>query len=316
MSKYKGKFAVGAIGIFLVLVAVGVSEFHFGIFKKTVFTYKVKHYLEQTYSEPMTIKRVSYLWDNIEPLSARVHPQGESNLEFSVYPRKEEISGFLDDYANILWLHQAKEELDKRLMSIESDFKNVLYLDFTCCTTSSPDDKLSEGKVPAYNEANLTFDVTFQLNRGLEPNDLEHMYHILNALKKQEQPAFGTLLFLLHPEDESYRIEYRIPSANLKDIHTAADLKAYNESRFPARELAAMIGANVLWDESSSQVVFTKGDRVLEFNHWGEEVLMNGTPIQNPLPLFPGDHGQVLVPVAVIEEAFQIEVSLIEPFIS
>lgn len=316
MRKYKGKFVVGAIGIFLVLLVAGVSEFHFGIFKKAVFTHKVKYYLEQTYNEPMTIKRVSYLWDNIEPLSARVYPQGTSNLEFSVYPHKESSSGFLDDYANTLWLHQAKEDMNKRFKSIESDFKKVLYLDFTCCTTSSPDDKVSEGKVPAYTEANLTFDATFQLNRGLEPNDSEHMVQIIKALKNQKQPVFGSLLFLLHPEDESYRIEYRIPGANLKDIHTETDLKAYNESRFPARELAALIGADVLWDESSSQVVFTKGDSVLQFNHWGEEVLINGVPIPDPLPSFSGDQGQILVPVAVVEEAFQIEVPLIEPFIS
>lgn len=48
----------------MLLLSIGVLEIYHGMIQKTIYTYKVRHYLKQTYNEPMVIKRVSYLWDN------------------------------------------------------------------------------------------------------------------------------------------------------------------------------------------------------------------------------------------------------------
>jgi hypothetical protein len=313
-GKYKGKIVVGAIGIFLLLLAMGVLEFQYGMIQRTVYTFKVNNYLKETYNEPMSIRRVTYLWDNIEPISARVHPKSSSELEFSVFPHKEKPSGFRDNYVETLWLHQATEEVEKSLLNVDGDFKSQLFLDFPCCTGIDDKLKVNRGVVPSYTQSNLKFDLTFQLNRGLQTNDLQQMYRIITALKQQEHPKIGIILFLLQPEGESYRIEYKIPGKNLKDIRTVGDLKDYNQSRFPARELASLIEAEISWDLSNSRVVFTKGDTVLEMNNWGEEVLLNGTPLANPLPFFIGEQGNLLIPVAVLEEAFQVDIPLVEAF--
>ncbi|MCR8656478.1 copper amine oxidase N-terminal domain-containing protein [Paenibacillus endoradicis] len=313
MRKFKGKIIVSTIGIFIMLLVIGMLEFQYGMIQKTVYTYKVKHYLEQTYNEPMILKRVNYLWDNIEPISARVSPKSLSNLEFIVYPSNEDSSELRDNYMHTLWLYQANEDLNTSLMEVESDFTKLPYIDFTCCEVGSNNVSLRGGKVSSYTEENLTFDVTFQLNRSMQVNDFEQMYQIITVLKQKEQPTFGTILFLLQPEDESYRIEYKIPGESIEKIHTIEDLKSYNESRFPARQIASMIGAEVKWDATTSRVVFTKDEIVLDINSWGAEVLINGTPVQNPLPSYAGDKGEILVPVAILEQAFQLEVPLIIP---
>ncbi|MGO4545007.1 stalk domain-containing protein [Paenibacillus sp. 2TAB23] len=314
MKNGKGKIVVVSIVMFLLLLATCVLELRYGMIKKNVYAYNVKNYLKQTYNEPMSIKGVTYLWDNIEPIQARVHPKNEKNLEFSVYPSNESSSGFRDDYVHTLWLHQAKEDMLQHLVHIKQEFKSPLYMDFTCCNTASYDARKNGGSVPYYKLEALTFDVTFQHQRGMEPHDLEQMYQIIKALNQMQQPQFGTVLFLLQPENESYRIEFRIPGANLKSIKTAASLHSYNESRFPARALAEMIDADVSWDESTSSVTITKGVNVLQINQWGEEVLINGKAQTNSLPSFLGDHGNLLVPAAVFEEAFQVPVALIDPF--
>ncbi|KOR89558.1 stalk domain-containing protein [Paenibacillus solani] len=307
-----GRIVVGSISLFLLLLVIGVLEFHYGMIQKTVYSYKVRHYLEQTYNEPMVIKKVTYLWDNIEPISARVHPKSSGNLEFSVYPGKDTPSGYRDDYAETLWLHQVKEDVEQRLLNIDSDIKSQPFIDFTCCAEVKDQVKVIEGTIPSYTQSNLQFDLIFQLDRGLQKNDLEQMFHILTALKPYEQPRFGIIVFLLQPEDKPYRIEYKIPGAKLKDIHTIEDLKAYNESRMPARELAERIEAEISWDASNSRVVFSKGDTVLEMKHWGEEVLLNGVLLPDALPSFLGEQGNLLVPVALLEQAFQVEIPLIE----
>jgi hypothetical protein len=312
LSKYKGKIVVGAILLCIFIVPAGALEFQYGWIQKTVYAYKVKHYLAETYNEPMVIKRVNYLWDNIEPISARVQPKSLSDLEFSVYPHEEAGSGFRDDYARTLWLHQAKEALGQRLTELNDDFRNQLYLDYACCTKASENRanaQASGGNVPSYTAANVAFDLSFQLNRELQRDDYEQMLHIVAALKSGEQPVIASLLFLLQPEGEAYRIQYNIPGASLKDIHTPADLKPYNESRFPARMLAAQIGASVVWDASKSQAMITKGETALQVSSWGESALVNGIPLAGALPSYLGDQGELLVPVAVIEEAFQVEIS-------
>ncbi|CAM4396002.1 hypothetical protein FHS16_001930 [Paenibacillus endophyticus] len=314
MRNVKGKMVVGSIVLFLLLLAVGVLELRYGMIKKTVYGYKVNNYLEQTYNEPMAIKHVTYLWDNIEPIQARVHPKNAKNLEFSVYPSDESSGGFRDDYVGTLWLHQVREDVLQHLVNMSEEFKSALYMDFTCCTAASYAARKNGGIVPNYKQEALTFDVTFQFQRGMVTNDFEQMYQTIHALKQMKQPRFGTVLFLLEPENESYRIAFRIPGENLKKMSSAAALHSYNESRFPARKLAAMIDADIQWDESTSSVTMTKGDLVLQINHWGEKIVINGTPQQNPLSSFLGDHGELLVPVAFFEEAFQISVPLIDPF--
>lgn len=307
-----GRIVVGSTSLFLLLLVIGVLEFHFGMIQKTVYSYKVRHYLEQTYNEPMVIEKVTYLWDNIEPISARVHPKSSSNVEFSVHPSKDISSGYRDDYAETLWLHQVKEDVEQRLLNINSDLKSRPFIDFTCCAEVKDQVKVIEGTVPSYTQSNLQFDLIFQLDRGMRKDDLEQMLHILMALKPFEQPRFGIILFLLQPEDKSYRVEYKVLGARLKDIHTIEDLKPFNESRLPARELAERIEAEVSWDASNSRVVFSKGDTVLEMKHWGEEVLLNGILLPDALPSFLGEQGNLLVPVALLEEAFQVEILLIE----
>lgn len=307
-----GRIVVGSISMFLLLLVLGVLEFQYGMIQKTVYSYKVRHYLEQTYEEPMVIKRVNYLWDNIEPISARVHPKSSSNLEFSVYPRKDMPTGYRDDYAETLWLHQVQEDVEQRLMSINSDLKSQPFIDFTCCAEVKSQVRVIEGEISSYTQSNLQFDLIFQLDRSLQKNDLEQMFQILVALKPYEQPQFGLIVFLLEPEDKSYRVEYKIPGDKLKDIHAIEDLKAYNESRMPAREIAKRIEAEISWDKSNSRVVFSKGDTVLELKHWGEEVLLNGVRLPDALPSFRGDQGNLLVPVALLEQAFQVEIPLIE----
>ncbi|MGG3279193.1 stalk domain-containing protein [Paenibacillus solani] len=307
-----GRIVVGSISLFLLVLVIGVLEFQYGMIQKTVYSSKVRHYLEQTYNEPMVIKKVTYLWDNIEPISARVHPKSSSNLEFSVYPSKDTPTGYRDDYAETLWVYQVKEDVEHRLLNIDSDLKSQPFIDFTCCAEIKDQMKVVEGTIPSYTQSNLQFDLIFQLERALQKNDLEQMFHILTALKPYEQPRFGIILFLLQPEDKSYRVEYKIPGAKLKDIHTIEDLKPFNESRLPARELAERIEAEISWDASNSRVVFSKGDTVLELKHWGEEVLLNGVLLPDALPSFLGEQGNLLVPVGLLEKAFQVEIPLIE----
>lgn len=307
-----GRIVVGSISLFLLLLVIGVLEFQYGMIQKTVYSYKVRHYLNETYNEPMVIKKVTYLWDNIEPISARVHPKSSGNLEFSVYPGKDMPSGYRDDYAETLWLYQVKEDIEQRLMSINSDLKSQPFIDFTCCAEVKDQVKVIEGTIPSYTQSNLQYDLIFQLDRALQKNDMEQMFHILMALKPYEQPRFGLIIFLLEPEDHSYRVEFKIPGAKLANIHTIEDLKAYNESRLPAREIAKRIEAEISWDTSNSRVVFSKGDTVLELKHWGEEVLLNGALLPDALPSFRGEQGNLLVPAALLEQAFQVEIPLIE----
>ncbi|MBP1994018.1 copper amine oxidase N-terminal domain-containing protein [Paenibacillus eucommiae] len=314
MRKHTGKIIVSTIAGFLLLLVLGIQEFRYGMIQKAIYTYKVKHYLEQKYNEPMTIKHATYLWDNMEPISARVYPKSSIGLEFSVYPRKENPLRFIDDYASTLWLQQAKEDVDKRLLTVEDDFRNQLHLAFTCCEVGKYDFGSIYGDVPPYTTANLAFDLSFQFDREMQKTDLEQMLRVVTALKQQEQPLLDHVLFLLLPEGKPYRIQYQIPGSALKEINKIDDLKAYNQSRFPARDLAASIGAEVSWDAATSQAVFTKGDVTLQINHWGEEALINGSPVLSPLPSFPGDQGQLLVPAALIEQAFQVEVPLVGPF--
>lgn len=307
-----GRIVVGSISLFLLLLVIGVLEFQYGMIQKTVYSYKVRHYLNEIYNEPMVIKRVNYLWDNIEPISARVYPKSSSNLEFSVYPSKDTPTGYRDDYAETLWLYQVKEDVGRRLMNIDSDLKSQPYIDFTCCAEVKEQVKVIEGKIPSYTQSNLQYDLIFQLDRALQKNDMEQMFQILMALKPYEQPQFGLIIFLLEPEDHSNRVEFKIPGAKLANIHTIEDLKAYNESRLPAREIAKRIEAQVSWDTSNSRVVFSKGETVLELKHWGEEVLLNGVLLPDALPSFRGEQGNLLVPVALLEQAFQVEIPLIE----
>jgi len=307
-----GRIVVGSISLFLLLLVLGVLEFQYGMIQKTVYSYKVRHYLNETYNEPMVIKRVNYLWDNIEPISARVYPKSSSNLEFSVYPRKDMPTGYRDDYAETLWLYQVQEDVEQRLMSIDSDLKSQPFIDFTCCTEVKDKVKVIEGTIPSYTQSNLQFDLIFQLDRVLQKNDLEQMFQILMALKPYDQPQFGLIVFLLEPEDKSYRVEYKIPGDKLKVIHTIEDLKAYNESRLPVRELAKRIEAEISWDASNSRLLISKGDTMLEIKHWGDEVLLNGVLLPDALPSFRGEQGNLLVPVALLERAFQIEIPLTE----
>lgn len=229
-----GKVYVVGIGIFALLIIVGVLEFQYGNIQKAIYKYKVKNYLEQTYNEKMVVKKVSYLWDNIEPISARVYPKDAEQLEFTVYPSKEQANVYYDDYAEIVWLHQAKEDVDMLLADVDSEFKDVLFIDFTCCMEGDRV-RVSNGEVTAYSEANLKFDLTFQLDRGMQAGDLEQIVEMISKLKQHEQLEIGNALFILQPEDDnSSRIEYKFSGKSLKEIQSIEDLDAFNESGLSA----------------------------------------------------------------------------------
>lgn len=226
MNKHRGKLVAGAIVLFLLALGVAAQELYFGLIQKNIFSYQAKRYLAQAYSEDMAIKKAVYLWDNIDPISARAYPEDAPHLEFSVYPDKAAPSGFRDNYAQALWLFQAQEDAVHLLENVDGDLSKQLEIDFTCCGEIGGQVLASNGQVIPYSSANVTFDLTFQLNRPLQDGDRQQMLDIVAALQGGKLDlGYLHFIFMVEPPGENKPPQYRIPGTSR--IATEEELDAY-----------------------------------------------------------------------------------------
>ncbi|MFC6335095.1 hypothetical protein ACFP56_20885 [Paenibacillus septentrionalis] len=226
----KGKVYVVGVVIFTVLFIVGILELPYGTIQKVIFKFKVKNYLEQTYNEKMVVNKVTYLWDNIEPIHARVHPKNAEHLEFAVYPLINSANAYYDNYPETLWLHQVREDLELLLEHTDRDIKPEFSIDFACCMERDRV-RVSNGEIIAYSEANLKFDLSFQLNHSKPTDDLEQAVHIITRLKQHEALNIEHVSFMLQPEpgDLTSNIEYKVPGRDLHNINSIEELEAYKQ---------------------------------------------------------------------------------------
>nr|WP_246427856.1 copper amine oxidase N-terminal domain-containing protein [Paenibacillus phyllosphaerae] len=93
-------------------------------------------------------------------------------------------------------------------------------------------------------------------------------------------------------------------------IASAEDLEKYNASRLPAQDIAERIGASLQWDERQSEATFSRKGTTLVVRSWGNEAILNGQSLHDPIGAYIGDYMKLYVPVRLIERAFGQEVAL------
>ncbi|SFE75495.1 Copper amine oxidase N-terminal domain-containing protein [Paenibacillus algorifonticola] len=310
MKPYAGKIVVLGIVAAILIPILMFTEFNYGFYQKFRFEQRAEHYLAETYAEDMKIVYVRYLWDNIEPLVAKVHPKSDPSLQFYIYHSEERELGLTDDYATTLWKIQAMEEAETLLRPVQPDYARHASIDFSCCKVSEYDFASIRGEVPHFGTTRLPFDLAVTLERAMEANDFDHMYQSVSALRESASLVLGSLVFRFPlPETDGFAV-FEIPGDALNAVASAADVEAYNATRIPAQEIAERIGASLEWNEQKSEAIFTRDDTTLVVRSWGNEAFLNGEPIADPIGAYIGDSMQLMVPVWLVERAFEQKIAL------
>lgn len=310
MKPYAGKIVVmGIVAAILILILL-FAEFNYGFYQKFRFEQRAEHYLAETYAEDMTIVNVRYLWDNIEPIVATVHPKSDSSLQFYIYHSEERELGLTDDYATTLWKIQAMKEAEILLQPIQPEYARHASIDFSCCKVSEYDFASIRGEVPHYGTTKLPFDLAVTLERAMEANDMDHMYQAVAALRESASLVMGSLVFRFPLSETGGSAVFEISGDALNAVTSAADVEAYNATRIPAQEMAERIGASLEWNEQKSEAIFTRDDTTLVVRSWGNEAFLNGEPIADPIGAYIGDFMQLMVPVWLVEHAFDQKIAL------
>ncbi|WP_338554106.1 stalk domain-containing protein [Paenibacillus sp. KS-LC4] len=310
MKLNAGKIVVLGIVAAIVIPILLYAEFQHGFYQKFRFEQRAEHYLADTYKEEMTIVNVRYLWDNIEPLAATVHPKSDPSLQFYIYPNEDRELGLSDDYATTLWKIQALKEVETRLQLVQPEYARHASIDFSCCKVSEYDFASIRGEVPHYGTTQLPFDLAVTLERAMKASDMDHMYQAVAALRESSSLVLGSLVFLFPLAEADAFAVFELPGAALNAVTSAADMEAYNATRIPAQEMAERIGASLEWDEQRSEAIFTREDTTLVVRSWGNEAFLNGEPIADPIGAYIGDFMQLMVPVWLVEHAFDQKIAL------
>ncbi|MGG4142280.1 stalk domain-containing protein [Paenibacillus algorifonticola] len=310
MKPYAGKIVGLGIAAAILIPILLYAEFQYGFYQKFRFEQRAEHYLAETYSEDMTIVNVRYLWDNIEPLVATVHPKSDPSLQFYIYQSEERELGLTDDYATTLWGIQAMRDTETLLHPVQPDYARHASIDFSCCKVSEYDFASIRGDVPHYGTTKLPFDLVVTLERAMEANDMDHMYQSVATLRDSESLVLGSLVFHFPlPETGGFAV-FEIPGDALNTVTSAADVEAYNATRMPAQEMAKRIGASLEWDEQKSEAIFSRDGTTLVVRSWGNEAFLNGEPIADPIGAYIGDFMQLMVPVRLVERVFEQKIAL------
>ncbi|RXZ78786.1 copper amine oxidase N-terminal domain-containing protein [Paenibacillaceae bacterium] len=307
-KKMKSGIIISAAALLLAAL-FGYTEFFYGPIKKWNYKRDVLQYLHSKYDEPMKVTKVVYYWDSALPISAVAYPADKPDLSFTVMPDKSSPSGYRDGYAPELWKFQASADLQPILSDIDEEYLTQTELAFACCQVSEYDYDAIQGTVPDYRDTELPFELTIRINRAMKATDITTMHHYLSALQTKEKPELEQIMFVFSPNHSSAQIQYRFPGTSLGDIEQT-DLEKFNESRLPAKDIATITGASVQWDGENEQAVFTLNNTVLKVNSWGYEALLNGEIIESPLDAYIGGENELLVPVRLIEQAFDTSISL------
>lgn len=305
MKPIVGKVVVtGIIAVILIPILL-YAEFHYGFYQKFRFEQKADHYLTVTYDEEMTLVSVRYLWDNIEPLLATVHPKSDPSLRFNVTVSKTRASGFSDSYATTLWEKQATQEAATLLQNVSLDeYARFATIDFTCCEVAEYDFASIKGKVPDYGTTGLPLDLIIRLERPILEADPGAMFQAVTALRESSELSLGKLVFLFEPPPGGGSVSYELLGSELEAVCSWKDMEGYNRTRLPARDIADRIGASLQWDEEKHEAVFRRGETTLVVRSWGDEAILNGQPIADLVGAHIGDSMALMVPVALIEQAF------------
>lgn len=304
MIRNPGKIVVFAIAAIVLVPTLLFVEFYNGFYQKFRFEQKAERYLAATYDEKMTIVGTRYLWDNIEPLAATVRPASDPSLRFGVYVNENRERGLSDDYAATLWKKQAMHETESLLMAVDPEYASHAAVDFACCKAAEYDYASIQGEVPNYGATRLPLDLTIQMERPVQGGDRALMQQSAAALRASDSLVLEKLVFLFpHPETGRH-VVYEIPGEALGTADSAGIMESYNATRLPARYVAEKLGAALTWDAEKNEATFVRGDATLVVRSWGDEAILNGSPIADPIGSHIGDHMELMVPVRLMERAF------------
>jgi len=310
MRPYAGKIVVVGIVMTILVPLLLYLEFQYGFYQQFRFEQRAERYLAATHTEDMAIADVRYLWDNIEPLVATAYPKSDPSLRFYVHRNEERKFGLSDDYAATLWKRQARLEAEALLESVRPEYSRHAAIEFACCEVGEYDYASIRGEVPHFGTTGLPFELVVEPERPMEAADLEFMYRSAAALRESASLVLESVSFRFPSPETGGSVSFAIPGDALNAVTSAEDMETYHATRMPAQDIAERIGASLLWNEESSEAVFSRGDTVLVVRSWGHEALLNGEPFEDPLGAYIGDSAKLMVPVRLIERAFGQDIAL------
>ncbi|HZG87964.1 stalk domain-containing protein [Paenibacillus sp.] len=310
MKPYAGKIVVSGIVASILLPLLLYLEFQHGFYQTFRFEQQAERYLAAAYDEEMTIAAVRYAWDNIEPLVATAHPTSDPSLRFYLFPAKDRDSGVADDYAPTLWKKQATKEVETLLQPVQQEYASNASVEFSCCKVGEYDFASIRGQIPHYGTTGIPFDLVVDLKRPMAEADLNAMYRAVAALRESASLVLDNLAFRFTSPKTGSIVSFQIPGDGLHAIASPGDVESYNATRLPAQDIAKRIGASLQWNEETNEADFIRDGTTLTVRSWGNEAMLNGTPIHDPVGAYIGDAMELMVPLRLIERTFKEKIAL------